>query len=205
LKFDCEWSTFSSRIELFKVEVKNEEEVPVSKVPWQRTFVSDIAAEHKFELKQAQNIAGIPSDVIRGCKFTIDKIDPLVFEVDGGPEETTGELFHRQLESEFIFHDETLSLRGSTEKRIVKLPPRIPPRCTFSVRVVQCKVTFQTPFKAEFKMGFDANYHLGSDAWNDSGNYTGVDSTNIKVETNMQKMVSNRKVSKMLNGLGDDM
>ena len=40
---------------------------------------------------------------------------------------------------------------------------------------------------------------------NDSGNYTGVDSTNIKVETNMQKMVSNRKVSKMLNGLGDDM
>ena len=44
----------------------------------------------RFELKQAQNIAGIPSDVIRGCKFTIDKIDPLVFEVDGGPEETTG-------------------------------------------------------------------------------------------------------------------
>ena len=47
LKFDSSPFFFLFRIELFKVEVKNEEEVPVPKVPWQRTFVSDIAAEHK--------------------------------------------------------------------------------------------------------------------------------------------------------------
>jgi len=200
-----EMTTKVEEIELYSIEVKNEEEVPDSKVPWQRTFVGDIGAEHRFELKQAQNIAGVPSDVIRGCKFKINKIEPLVFQVEEGPEETTGELFHRQLESEFIFCDETLSLRGSTEKKIVKLPPRIPPRCSFTVRVIQSKVTFQAPFKAEFKMGFDANYHLGSDTWNDSGFYTGVDSSNITVETGTIKMASNRKVSKMLNGLGDDM
>ena len=51
----------------------------------------------------------------------------------------------------------------------------------------------------------DVNSQSIANFRNDSGNYTGVDSTNIKVETNMQKMVSNRKVSKMLNGLGDDM
>ena len=51
----------------------------------------------------------------------------------------------------------------------------------------------------------DVNSQSITNFRNDSGNYTGVDSTNIKVETNMQKMVSNRKVSKMLNGLGDDM
>ena len=39
----------------------------------------------------------------------------------------------------------------------------------------------------------------------DVGVYTGVDSTNITVETNTVKMATTRKVSKMLNGLGDDM
>jgi len=71
--------------------------------------------------------------------------------------------------------------------------------------VVQCKVTFKAPVKADFKMGFDANWNLGSDQWSDVGVYTGVDSTNITVETNTVKMATTRKVSKMLNGLGDDM
>ena len=46
--------------------------------------------DFRFELNKAQSIDGIPSDVIRGCKFKVDPIEPLVFETDGGPEETTG-------------------------------------------------------------------------------------------------------------------
>jgi len=191
-------------IELFSREIKNEEEGP-GLAPWKRTFFVESAVEHEFELKQAQNIAGSDLDVIRGCKFEVAPIEPLKFEVENGPEENTGADFHRQLESEFCFFDELKSCRSATEKRIIRLPPRIPPRCTFTVRVVQCKVKFTAPFKADFKMGFDANYHLGSDEWHDGGTYRGMDSTNIKVETNTVKMPPARKVSKMLNGLGDDM
>ena len=46
--------------------------------------------DFRFELNKAQSIDGIPSDVIRGCKFKVDPIEPIVFETDGGPEETTG-------------------------------------------------------------------------------------------------------------------
>ena len=39
----------------------------------------------------------------------------------------------------------------------------------------------------------------------DSGNYEGVDESNVKLEITCNKFPPLRKVSKMLNGLGDDM
>ena len=46
----------------------------------------------------------------------------------------SGEEFHYQLENEFTFIDEMSSSRGSCTKRVLKLPPRIPPRSVLKVR-----------------------------------------------------------------------
>ena len=159
-----EVETEVEEIELFSQEVKNEEEVP-GQAPWKRTYQVDAKVEHKFELNHPQNIAGCGLDVIRGCKFNVDKIKPLVIEVENGPDEVTGSEFHHQLESQFTFVDETKSSRSSSQTCMIRLPPRIPPRCDFKVRVIQIKATFKASFKADFKLGFDANYDLGSDSW----------------------------------------
>ena len=50
------------------------------------------------------------------------------------PGKFSGEEFHYQLENEFTFIDEMSSSRGSCTKRVLKLPPRIPPRSVLKVR-----------------------------------------------------------------------
>ena len=53
----------------------------------------------------------------------------------------SGEEFHYQLENEFTFIDEIRSSRGSCTKRVLKLPPRIPPRSVLKVRFSFFSVT----------------------------------------------------------------
>ena len=53
----------------------------------------------------------------------------------------SGEEFHYQLENEFTFIDEMSSSRGSCTKRVLKLPPRIPPRSVLKVRFLYLSFT----------------------------------------------------------------
>ena len=76
---------------------------------------------------------------------------------------------------------------------------------SFQVRIVKCRGIVKAPFKADFKIGFDSNFDVGTQAWQDSGNYVGIDETNVKMVVNLERFTPTRKVSKMLNGLGDDM
>ena len=126
----------------------------------------------RFQLKNAQNIPGCGINAMKGCTFFVEKIDPIKFKVQDGPNCQSGkysrplninicvvnktyslvctflkfiwiklevfcvvgEEFHYQLENEFIFVDETNSSRGSGTKRVLKLPPRIPPRSILKVK-----------------------------------------------------------------------
>ena len=114
-------------------------------------------------------------------------------------------MFHSTYSSNFTFKDELSSHRKSKKTALVKLPPLVPPRCTYSVKIVTYAANIKVPFKADFKIGFSANFDQGSESWHENGWYNGEDDTNIKVMITCSKMPNARKVSKMINGLGEDM
>ena len=43
-----------------------------------------------------------------------------------------GEDFHESIKDPFVFKDETVGCRQSKKTKVVKLPPFVPPRCTFT-------------------------------------------------------------------------
>jgi len=73
------------------------------------------------------------------------------------------------------------------------------------VQVISYKTKVTVPFKAYFKIGFSGSFDTGTESWFESGTYTGVDDSNIKLHLSCVKMPVARKVSRMINGLGEDM
>lgn len=207
MRITMDWSRTERKSEkeiLFSQEVRNEAEDYVD-APWIPTFDVETKYQHQFALKQAQNIAGCGTSMIRGCHFELDPIEPMSIPIDSGPDVLTGEEFQYQLTSPFIFKDELNASRIAKKTQVMKLPPLIPPRCIFKVEVCMYRGKFKAPFKADFKIGFSPNFAVGSESWHDSGMYEGVDESNVKLEVTCAKFPPPRKVSKMLNGLGDDM
>ncbi len=92
----------------------------------------------RFSLKEAQNIVGCGDSVVRGCEFLVNPIEPIDFEVEGCPKLHTGEDFHNTIKEPFMFKDETHGQRESKKTLVVKLPPFVPPKCTFSVSTAFC-------------------------------------------------------------------
>ncbi len=92
------------------------------------------------------------------------------------------------------------------------------------MKIISYKASVVVPFRAEFKIGFAEEFDTGSESWSDktwkvffslsfatcfhrfeSGSYFGLDDSNIKLELASIKMPTQRKVSKFINGLGEDM
>jgi hypothetical protein len=181
---------------LFSKEVVNESEDYVD-APWSPTHEVECTYSHKFTLQNKQEI--------RGIEFAVDKTDPLPIPIDNGPDVLSGDEYIYQLAIPFTFKDEKQAVRVVRSTLVMKLPPLIPPRCTFKVDIVMYRGKLNTPFNADFKLGFSQNFDYGSESWYDKGAYQGVDESNVKLEVICIKFPPARKVSKMLNGLGDAM
>lgn len=197
IKMDWAEVKISSEKEtLFSKEVLNESEDYID-APWSPTHEVECTYSHNFTLQNKQEI--------RGTEFVTDRIEPLAVPIDNGPDILSGDEYIYQLTLPFIFKDEKQAIRVVKHTKVMKLPPLIPPRCTFKVDIVKYRGKFSTPFNAEFKLGFSPNFDYGSESWFDKGSYQGVDESNVKLEVTCIKFPPARKVSKMLNGLGDAM
>ena len=63
----------------------------------------------------------------------------------------SGEDFHATIKHPFVFKDESVGCRHSKKTKVVKLPPFVPPRCTFTVRANANKMTeFNIMFERKF-------------------------------------------------------
>ena len=47
----------------------------------------------RFQLKNSQNIPGCGINAMKGCTFFVDKIEPILFEVEDGPNLQSGKFF----------------------------------------------------------------------------------------------------------------
>ena len=141
---------------LFSKQVTNESEDYVD-APWSPTHEVETKYTHKFTLKNKQEI--------RGIDFSLDPIEPLAIPIENGPDVLSGPEFIYQLSIPFTFKDETHALRVVRHTKVMKLPPLIPPRCTFKVDIVLYRGKFSTPFEADFKLGFSPNFEVGSKSW----------------------------------------
>ena len=154
-----DWSSvqISSEAEvLFSKEVENTSEDYVD-APWSPTYEVETKYKHHFTLKNKQEV--------RGTDFVVDKIEPLTIPIDHGPDVFTDDEYTHQLTIPFTFKDETQALRLVRHTKVMKLPPLIPPRCTFKVDIVMYRGLFSTPFKTDLKLGFSPHFDNGSESW----------------------------------------
>ena len=109
---------------LFSKEVRNEADDYVD-APWNPTHEVETRFIHQFTLQNKQDI--------RGTEFANARIDPINIPIENGPDVCSGEEFLYQLTVPFTFKDDTQAIRVVRHTQVMKLPPLIPPRCTFKV------------------------------------------------------------------------
>lgn len=206
MRINLDWAkkeVSSSEEILFSQDVTNESDDYLD-APWLPTFDLETCVTHQFEVYLMQYLSG--GSVIRGCEFTVNNTEPIEFEIgESGPNLFTGDDFHQQLDTTFVFKDETKSTTQAKKTRIIKLPPLVPPKCTFRAKIVMYRAKVKVPFEAEFKVGFSPKFEEGGESWHENGMYEGSDESNVKINLECIRMANTRKVSKMINGLGDDM
>lgn len=159
MRINMDWNSvkISSETEvLFSKEVVNELEDYID-APWTPTHEVETKYSHQFILNSKQEV--------RGTEFAVDRIDPLAIQIENGPDVYTGEEYTYQLTNPFTFKDEKEALRIVRHTKVMKLPPLIPPRCTFKVDIVKYRGKFSTPFKADLKLGFSPTFQNGSESW----------------------------------------
>ena len=159
LRIHMDWDSVkvdSEKEILFSKEVRNEADDYVD-APWCPTHEVETRFIHQFTLRNKQEI--------RGVEFTTSQIEPISIPIENGPDVQSGEEFLYQLTVPFTFKDETQALRIVRHTQVMKLPPLIPPRCTFKVDIVLYRGKFYCPFKADFKLGFGPNFDVGCEKW----------------------------------------
>lgn len=113
----------------------------------------------RFTLEKAQDMSNCGGGLVRGCEFQLPPIQPFSFSIGQGPDLVTGtsadwpllpgwlcypylfippphllgELFQQTFASIFTFKDEIHCSQEAKKTKVVKLPPLVPPKCTFGV------------------------------------------------------------------------
>jgi len=155
-----------------------------AQVDWGSVKNVEASVSHSFELKD-------PVPGLAGKSFSLEEVPKLQIEIQTSEGKIDiGKNFRQELVNRFTFSSGQTAQRHRSVTESLALPPCVPPMFEMKVSTVKYTGTVKIPFVASFSSG--------NKTWDLNGEYTGKDSTNIKlVFSQISLLESNRKFSKL--------